>query len=163
MGECDILPLPGLWSCYKSSRKISTAWRRVEIRFPESSRLFPSLRQKAMHILQAGFSVSGFSGGVIISVRLSCPHCSVAIRSAPALFFTTSTKRLHEFFCWSAFSSSGSISFCQSQCENCHSCAFPLLKRGVTEPWPRLPREVVESPSLEIFKTRLDKVLCSLL
>jgi len=33
----------------------------------------------------------------------------------------------------------------------------------VTEPWPRLPREAVESPSLEIFKTRLDKVLCSLL
>ena len=37
---------------------------------------------------------------------------------------------------------------------------FPL--RG-TEPWPRLPREAVESPSLEIFQTRLDKVLCSLL
>jgi len=33
----------------------------------------------------------------------------------------------------------------------------------VTEPWPRLPREVVESPSLEIFKTHLDAVLCSLL
>ena len=27
----------------------------------------------------------------------------------------------------------------------------------------RLPREVVESPSLEIFQTRLDEVLCSLL
>jgi len=37
---------------------------------------------------------------------------------------------------------------------------FPLK---VTEPWNRLPRDVVESPSLEIFKTRLDNVLCSLL
>jgi len=37
---------------------------------------------------------------------------------------------------------------------------FPLR---VKEPWNRLPREVVESPSLEIFKTRLDKILCSLL
>jgi len=33
----------------------------------------------------------------------------------------------------------------------------------VMEPWNRLPRRVVDSPSLEIFKTRLDKVLCSLL
>ena len=33
----------------------------------------------------------------------------------------------------------------------------------VTESWNRLSREVVDFPSLEIFKTRLDKVLCSLL
>jgi len=33
----------------------------------------------------------------------------------------------------------------------------------VTEPWPRLPRKAVESPSLEIFQPRLDAVLCSLL
>ncbi|KGL74774.1 hypothetical protein N309_06937, partial [Tinamus guttatus] len=42
---------------------------------------------------------------------------------------------------------------------------FPLHVREnfftvrVTEPWNRLPREAVESPSLEIFKTRLDAAL----
>jgi len=33
----------------------------------------------------------------------------------------------------------------------------------VTEHRNRLPREVVESPSLEIFKTLLDTILCSML
>ena len=33
----------------------------------------------------------------------------------------------------------------------------------VTEPWNRLPRGVVDSPSLGLIKTRLDEVLCSLL
>ncbi|KFV86166.1 hypothetical protein N308_09981, partial [Struthio camelus australis] len=33
----------------------------------------------------------------------------------------------------------------------------------VTEHWDRLPREVVESPSLEIFKTRLDVILGNVL
>ena len=43
---------------------------------------------------------------------------------------------------------------------NMRKTFFPLR---VTEHWKRLPREVVESPSLEIFKTCLDKVLCNLL
>jgi len=33
----------------------------------------------------------------------------------------------------------------------------------VMEPWTRLPRDVVESPSLDILKNHLDAVLCSLL
>ena len=38
-----------------------------------------------------------------------------------------------------------------------------FFPRRVTQPCPRLPREVVEPPSLEIFKPCLDKVQCSLL
>ncbi|KFV85852.1 hypothetical protein N308_04495, partial [Struthio camelus australis] len=37
---------------------------------------------------------------------------------------------------------------------------FPVR---VTEHWNRLPREVGESPSLEIFKTRLDAILGNML
>ena len=33
----------------------------------------------------------------------------------------------------------------------------------VMEPWNRLPREVVESPSMVIFKSWLDTYLCDLL
>jgi len=45
-------------------------------------------------------------------------------------------------------------------CVNMRKNFFPLR---VTEHWNRLPREFVDSPSLEIFKTLLDVVLCSLL
>ena len=34
---------------------------------------------------------------------------------------------------------------------------------SVTEHWNRLPRQVVESPTVEIFRTHLDALLCNLL
>jgi len=49
---------------------------------------------------------------------------------------------------------------CRKFCLNMRTKFFPLR---VTQHWNRLPREAVESPSLEMFKTRLDAVLCSLL
>ncbi|KFV74872.1 hypothetical protein N308_06937, partial [Struthio camelus australis] len=45
-------------------------------------------------------------------------------------------------------------------CLNLRRNFFPV---GVTEHWKRLPREVGESPSLEIFKSRLDVILGNLL
>jgi len=45
-------------------------------------------------------------------------------------------------------------------CLNMRKNFFPLR---VMEPWNRLPRGVADTSSLEIFKTCLDKVLCSLL
>jgi len=38
-----------------------------------------------------------------------------------------------------------------------------FFKVGVTEHWDRLSREVVDSPSVEIFKSHLDTYLCNLL
>ncbi|KFV84305.1 hypothetical protein N308_09901, partial [Struthio camelus australis] len=38
-----------------------------------------------------------------------------------------------------------------------------LFTLRVTEHWNRLPREVVDSPSLEIFKSYLDRVLGNVL
>ena len=38
-----------------------------------------------------------------------------------------------------------------------------LFTVGVMEYWNRLPKEAVESPSMQIFKTYLDAYLCDLL
>ena len=43
------------------------------------------------------------------------------------------------------------------------AASWPVQKPSCLQPWSRLPREAVESPSLEIFQPHLDKVLCSLL
>ncbi|KFZ50437.1 hypothetical protein N321_13129, partial [Antrostomus carolinensis] len=38
-----------------------------------------------------------------------------------------------------------------------------FFTQGVVRHWPRLPREVVDAPSLEAFKARLDGALGSLI
>ena len=49
---------------------------------------------------------------------------------------------------------------CRKFCTNMRRKFFTVR---LTEHWNRLPREVVDSPSLEIFKTCLNAYLCSLL
>jgi len=44
-----------------------------------------------------------------------------------------------------------------------NGCILQIQNIIITEHWNTLPREAVESPSLETFKTHPDKVLCSLL
>jgi len=47
--------------------------------------------------------------------------------------------------------------------QNCHGSASLSIQSLLMEHWKRLSRQFVESPSLEILKPHLDKVLCSLL
>jgi len=54
-------------------------------------------------------------------------------------------------------------SLCETLAEEAELASLKMRNMRVTEHWNRPPREAVESPSLEIFKTRPDKVLCSLL
>ena len=54
----------------------------------------------------------------------------------------------------------GTGGLCQGGQQGCSWLAAPVGE--VTEHWNRLPREVVESPSLEIFKSHLDAYLCDL-
>jgi len=46
---------------------------------------------------------------------------------------------------------------------NGHKLKHRKFQLRVTEHWNRLPRDAVDSSSLEIFKTCLDEVVCSLL
>jgi len=37
-----------------------------------------------------------------------------------------------------------------------------LFTTTIVRPWPRLPRQVVDAPGLEVFKARLDGALSTL-
>ena len=89
-------------------------------------------------------------------------HRSLQPRPAPGLLLHVQLSRQLGRFLFCSISSHSPVLQRVSPPDrlNMRKNFFPLR---VTEPWPRLPREAVESPSLEIFKTRLDKVLCSLL
>ena len=45
----------------------------------------------------------------------------------------------------------------------CKNMRKNFFRVRFTEHWSSLPREIVESPSMEIFKTYLDAYLCDLL
>jgi len=42
-------------------------------------------------------------------------------------------------------------------------CSLNILEMRVVKHWPRLPREVVDVPSLQTFKARLDGALSNLI
>lgn len=119
-------------------------------------------RSRCTHFTSC-ISLSGFSDWVLISVRWSRPHCSVVIHSAPTLFFRVSTERLHEHFCLSAFSSTAKTSFFQSQCESCHSCAFPLLKKTVQSQWYSAGKARVRGVAVPQLKSEPYKIPSNIL
>jgi len=64
-------------------------------------------------------------------------------------------------FQWCVVIGQGSLKLVQRKFRNNLQKNFFMI--GVTECWNVLPREVVESPSMEIFKIWLDAYLCKLL
>ena len=49
-----------------------------------------------------------------------------------------------------------------SSLQNCLAFLFKFFTKRVVRCWHRLPRDVVDAPSLEVFKARLDGTLGSL-